>query len=389
MKNRRVLSLIFILLGCVSLIFSNDAVSTDYLSFTVPESLEIQSTFYKDLKENFIKTDTTNLIESFILQPKGINDFNQEVLSNTYCRIIIEVATTEEFIDNADFAVEFLKASESEKQNLSKIFENAARKEVNVRKFYDVTSQEVGSLHSWRYGYDRASTASTNRGDVHVDKYLIRDKNLTINITASYRISEKQQWVPIIEDFLRNNLSLKSNRFTTQNLSDSMKLYPLYSSKETFLWDSEPNWVYENLGIPEIPNARLYSTAIDTFELFLLKGYTINVSVIVGLENLLLFPASKRSYLSQSKSELLTSLESNTMLPDLRILANQDDYKNNTVTISYIYANPLEPGSIMGEFLVKITQDRKVAVASAEWISSGEYQVKRIMHSIGNRFGDI
>lgn len=382
--KRHIIFLILLNLACVSMISAVDVISTEHLIFTVPDSLEIQSNFYKELKENYIKTENTNLIESFILQPKGLNDFNPEVLGNTYCRIIIEISTVEDFIDNVDFAMELLKASDSEKYNLAQLFESLVKKEVNVRKFYGVSSQEVGNLHSWKYGYDRASTSSTDKGDVHVDKYLIRDKDKTIDITASYRITEKQQWVPIIEDFLRSNLSLKSNPINTQNSSDTLRFFPLYSSKETFLWEDEPNWVSESLGVPEVPDAKLYSTGVDPFELFLIKGYTINVSVLVGLENFLLFSTAKRSYLADTESELLAGIKSSIAPQDLRIVANQKDYDNYTVMISYTYTNPLDNGQIMGKFLVKITQDRKVVIASAEWISSGENQVKRIMQSIEN-----
>lgn len=333
------------------------------------------------MKDSIIQDKSTNIVESYILQPKGLNDFNQEVLNKTYCRIIIEIEKTDEFIDNKEFALQLLQASVSEKRSLSRILEFGVSQTVNMKRFYDVTSQEIGGLYSWRTGYDRGSTGLTDKGDVHVDKYLVRNGNITINITASYRILEKQRWLPVIEDFLRNNLSFKGNLTDAQKNFDTLKSFSLYSSKDKFLWYSEPQWMYENLGIPGIPKAKMYSINSSSLEVSLLKGYTIGVSVIVGLEDWFLFSASRSAYLVQSESEILTSLKSNHMLTDLRIEANESNYKNNLVKLNYSYSIPHDSGRISGIGLIKIAQDRKVIIISAEWFSPKAIELKRIIES--------
>lgn len=382
MKKRFLLLFLILLFVFVYSIIADDQVTTDFLCFTVPNSLEIQSNFYKDLKDSFIQDESSNIVESVILQPKGLNNFNQEVLNKTYCRIIIEIEKTDEFIDNKEFVLQLLQASESEKRSLSQILEFGVSQAINMKRFYDVTSQEIGGLYSWRTGYDRGSTGLTDKGDVHVDKYLVRDGNISINITTSYRISEKSQWLPVIEDFLRNNLLFKGNLTDTQKNFDILKSFSLYSSKDKFLWYSEPQWMYENLGIPEIPNAKMYSINSSSFEVSLLKGYTIGVSVIVGLEDWLLFSAFRSSYIVQSESELLTSLKLNNILADLQIESNESNYKKNLVKLNYSYSIPFDPIRISGISLIRITKDRKVVFVSAEWFSPQSNELKRIIESI-------
>ncbi len=132
------------------------------------------------------------------LQPVGTEEFRTK-----YCRIII---SKEESKDVDYGTIESYRAEEVEMMKwfiIEKLKENAEKVGMNVIRLSDVSVMRLFGRSVLCYSYLRGSSSSTG-APVFVQVYRILDNDKAIEITLSYRESEKSLWEAPIAEFINS-----------------------------------------------------------------------------------------------------------------------------------------------------------------------------------------
>lgn len=174
--------------------------------------LEIQSGKYKEMKLQIkdkaqeiwgIRFDEPKLV----IQPKGINQFNETSLSK-YCRVIIETISGNP--NEFQRLNEKINITSSEIAELNNEFKNQVQQgffntPLKLIEWYPLRINEFNGMPCIHVSYKRQFK---DQPYVMVDLYRFMNYDRIISLTISYRISEKEYWLPAL------NNTLKSFRIT-------------------------------------------------------------------------------------------------------------------------------------------------------------------------------
>lgn len=176
---------------------------TDIGSIDLAPELEIQGGDYKEFNARlrdkmgqYIKLDFSQ--PKMTLQPKGINEFNQQSPKG-YTRIMVETILGNE----GDFNKinEQIEISDSELSELNTEFRNQIiqsfqRTALKLIEWYPVEIVELNNMSAIKTSYKRQLK---DRPHVIVEIFRIQNFDRMHSLTTSYREKEKSLWKPIIK----------------------------------------------------------------------------------------------------------------------------------------------------------------------------------------------
>lgn len=178
-------------------------------SFRVPSNMEVRkdgSLADDASKEFYTSKKVTYNSNSVILQPSGFDDLKKDA-TGLFGRIIISLEQGKKG--------EYIKISEMSKEDISliknmiiKSFKNNAKTNgMSVLSYSSVEIKNIGGRLAFYYTYIRRS-AREKLASVFVQNYRVLDDDKAIQITLSYRSSEKDIWDYKFNEFIK---SLKFN----------------------------------------------------------------------------------------------------------------------------------------------------------------------------------
>lgn len=178
-------------------------------SFRVPSNMEVRqdgSLADDAAKEFYTSKKITYNSNSIILQPSGFDDLRKDA-TGLFGRIIISLEQGKK--------EEYIKISEMSKEDISliknmiiKLFKkNAKMSGMDVLNYSNVEIKNIGGKLAFYYTYTRRS-AREKLPSVFVQNYRVLDDDKAIQITLSYRSSEKYIWDYRFNGFIK---SLKFN----------------------------------------------------------------------------------------------------------------------------------------------------------------------------------
>jgi hypothetical protein len=171
----------------------------------LPPILEIQGEKFKKLKEERGKNFSSIVISEpkLVLQPKGVNDFDQNSLKR-YARVILD------FVDGnpGDFSrltdklqfnsQEFTELNNDFKQQLTDGFKGT---ELRMTKWYPVKIVEINGMQCININYERVLR---EEAPVVVNVYRFQNYDRMHSLTISYRASEKGYWDDTLNKVLKS-----------------------------------------------------------------------------------------------------------------------------------------------------------------------------------------
>lgn len=259
---RKLLSLIVICI--LSLPVFSYSICEDQISFTVPQELEIQSEFYKEMKGLFLE-NTDQKDYDCVLQQKGLNNQDPDSM-NHYCRILFRRVIDEDakYLTNNIYREMFDTFSPEEKEGFFEEIYNFLTSGIVVKEIKDHGTCEIGGKFALYYGLIRESTA--DKGDVLLYSYMIPCGDTIILMQVAYRVSDEARFSPAIKQFM-NSLVI--------NIEEEEYLYEIEipGTHQTILWpNKEPNWSIS-------ASDTSVTTRIAFSNQLIERGYFISISV--------------------------------------------------------------------------------------------------------------
>lgn len=175
----------------------------DIGSIDLAPELEIQGGEYKEFNAKlrdkmgqYLKVDFSQ--PKLTMQPKGINDFNQQSLKK-YIRIMVETIPGEqgdfdkinERIEISD--IELKELNDEFKRQIIQSFQGTALKLI---EWYPTEIIELNNMSAIKISYKRQLK---DQPYVMVEIFRIQNYDIMHSLTVSYREQEKSLWKPIIE----------------------------------------------------------------------------------------------------------------------------------------------------------------------------------------------
>lgn len=176
---------------------------TDIGSIDLAPELEIQGGDYKEFNAQlrdkmgeYLKVDFSQ--PKLTLQPKGINEFNQQSLKR-YIRIMVETIPGNE--GDFDKINEQIEISDSELRELNTEFKNQITQSfhgtgLKLIEWYPTEIVELNNMSAIRISYKRQLK---DQPYVMVEIFRIQNYDRMHSLTMSYRKNEESLWKPIIE----------------------------------------------------------------------------------------------------------------------------------------------------------------------------------------------
>lgn len=175
----------------------------DIGSIDLAPELEIQGGDYKEFNAKlrdkmgqYLKVDFSQ--PKLTLQPKGINEFNQQSLKK-YIRIMVETIPGNE--GDFDRINEQIKISDNELSELnadfkSQIIQSFQGTALKLIEWYPTEIVELNNMSAIKIAYKRQLK---DQPHVMVEIFRIQNFDRMHSLTISYREKEKSLWQPIIE----------------------------------------------------------------------------------------------------------------------------------------------------------------------------------------------
>jgi len=189
----------------------------DICRFEMSPSFEIQKGFYKEfnntIREKWFKV--TDNPERVVLQPKGINEFNETSLKH-YCRFIIETEISDDPLfeltdsivlteDEQLFFEEIIR--ESIEDGMKQMRSQGV--EMKILEWNCLKISNLNNVDVFEISYIRQLNQNPH---VFVSIYKVFNRNKIHTITASYRISEKKLWDEDLKKMLNSIHFIESKK---------------------------------------------------------------------------------------------------------------------------------------------------------------------------------
>ncbi len=167
-------------------------------SFVIPESLEIQAGFMKELaKKKYTEKGIEYQVDEIVLQQKGLNSFKKDAF-NTFFRIILKPIHERVGLYSVDFNLADLETTNE--VYMQRVKETLSTSMTFLRGFPPKTTK-IDGISCFVFSYERQLG---NKPPVTVNHYIIqKDKDL-ISLMISNRTEEKSQWNNAINKFLKS-----------------------------------------------------------------------------------------------------------------------------------------------------------------------------------------
>jgi len=167
--------------------------------FEISPSFEIQEGFYKEFNNTISEKvlEITHNSERVVLQPKGLNEFDESALSN-YCRFIIETEISDEPLfeltdsivlteDELIFFEEIIRSSIEDGMKQMR----ASGVDMKILEWNHLKISNLNNVDVFEFSYTRQLNQNPH---VFVRIYKVFNRCKIHTITVSYRISEKKLW---------------------------------------------------------------------------------------------------------------------------------------------------------------------------------------------------
>lgn len=176
---------------------------SDIGSIDLAPDLEIQGGDYKEFNAKlrdkmgqYLKVDFSQ--PKLTLQPKGVNEFNQQSLKK-YIRIMVETIPGNE--GDFDKITQQIKVSDNELSELnadfkSQIIQSFQGTALKLIEWYPTEIVELNNMSAIKISYKRQLK---DQPHVVVEIFRIQNYDKLHSLTMSYRENEKSTWKPIIE----------------------------------------------------------------------------------------------------------------------------------------------------------------------------------------------
>lgn len=181
----------------------------DICIFELAPSLEIQDGFYKEFNNTISEKvlEITHNPERVVLQPKGVNEFEESALSH-YCRFIIETEIFDEPLfkltdsivltdDELLFFEEIIRSSVEDGMKQMR----ASGIDMKILEWNRLKINNLNNFDALEFSYTRQLDQNPN---VFVKTYKVFNRNKMHTVTVSYRISEKKLWAQDLNKVLNS-----------------------------------------------------------------------------------------------------------------------------------------------------------------------------------------
>lgn len=177
----------------------------DICSFIVPSNMEVRedgALADKAAKKFYSSKEVTYNNNSIILQPKGFDNINKTA-TGLYGRIIVslEQGKKGEYVTISEMSKEDIDLA---KYMIIEILKDNARKyQMSILNHSSVSIKKIGEKLAFYHNYTRKS-ARGKMSPVFVQEYRVLDDDKAIQITLSYRSTEKEIWESGFNEFIKS-----------------------------------------------------------------------------------------------------------------------------------------------------------------------------------------
>lgn len=305
--------------------YAGNTFSNSYCQFEVPESLEIQDGFYKELTDQV--NDSDDVIFKMTLQQKGLNNAFEETLANgssdafnEYCRIMVTCSVLT--------AGEVEELSESDLALLDEMMYELFSAIYKISKWVGVYATTFAGYDAYVTEYVRESTTKGG-GDVHVYNIVFYAAGCDWNIVFSAREKDLAKWSGAFDGFERTfQVTVKSSEIPSPSLMRSeLYSWPISNTAKSITWYNAPSWtssVIQRIKVSSFNDSHLEN------------GRIIMISVNVLDYGSSLSKRKKNSLLRDLRSETKRGVEQEYTKMGLTTI--NDTVDENSCTYTYRYS---------------------------------------------------
>jgi hypothetical protein len=189
----------------------------DVCIFEISPAFEIQEGIFKELNNTISEKvlEITHNRERVVLQPKGVNEFDESALNN-YCRFIIETEFSDEPLfeltdsivlteDELLFFEEIIRSSIEDGMKQMR----ASGVDMKILEWNRLKIFNLNNIDALEFSYTRQLNQNPH---VFVKIYKVFNRNKIHTITVSYRISEKKLWSVDLNNMLNSIQFIESKK---------------------------------------------------------------------------------------------------------------------------------------------------------------------------------
>lgn len=349
------------------------------IEFDVPDELEIQNETLSSLRKIVVGSDLLDAGDSFqvILQQKGLNALSQSAF-NQYCRIMISVIDAgEDTSTNADFKKEYDSYSSSELNEIYDSMELIFNGGVPIVSYAAKDTATIADKFALHMAYTRESTSTEKKGNVFVNAYYFVVQGHYFFVTCSYRVSEKQQFAPAIDKFMKSFkvLTEEDEALSVSNKPIQYVENELYT--QTLPWVSTSFlWPVKNVSWKQTSD---YSGTYKSIEYDGVNNLGHNTTVMVTNLKTRISALNKKASLNSILTNGLMNLKS--ALKQYNYKITQQEIKNDAVYVSYEYS--AYGVSVLGRICYRFPDNYRMLGVESEYFKESENEVDKIYKSLG------